>query len=159
MDDVKRVLDAASRELARQSFCTLATASRAGRPHVVGVIYVAVDGALYIHTLEGSRKVRNIRENPRIAVCVPVRRYPFAPPFCVQFQGTAEVLLPEEPTIAPLLAAGRLRKITGHGALALPDTVFLRVTPGRRLSTYGVGVPVRTLLRDPFHANRSVAVG
>jgi len=103
--------------------------------------------------------VRNIRENPRVAVCVPVRRYPFAPPFCVQFQGTAEVLTAEEPAIARLLAAERLRKITGHGALALPDTVFLRVIPGRRLSTYGVGVTVRTLLRDPFHANRSVAVG
>jgi len=30
------------------------------------------------------------------------------------------------------------------------------VTPGRTLSTYGIGVPLLTLMRDPFHANRTV---
>jgi len=152
------VLAAARRALARQSFCTLATASQRNRPHVVGVVYVAVDGDLYIHTLDGSRKVRNIRDNPHVGICVPVRTFPFAPPFCVQFQGTAVVLPPDEPTIAALLTTKRLKKITAHGALDVPGVCFIRVTPGRTLSTYGVGVPFLTLLRDPFHANRSVAL-
>ena len=61
---------------------SLATASEANRPHVIGVIYVAVGSQLYIHSLDGSRKVRNIRANPKVGVCVPTRTYPFAPPFC-----------------------------------------------------------------------------
>jgi nitroimidazol reductase NimA-like FMN-containing flavoprotein (pyridoxamine 5'-phosphate oxidase superfamily) len=151
------VLDAARRTLARQSFCTLATASRANRPHVVGVGYAAVAGRLYVHTIDGSRKVKNIRANPHVAVCVPVRKLPVAPPFCVQFQGVAEILSPSEPELAQLLESGRLKKITAHGALDVPGTCFIRITPGRTLSTYGVGVPFLTLLRDPFHANRTVA--
>ena len=153
------VLQAARRALARQSFCTLATSSRRNRPHVVGVVYAEVDGAVYIHTLSGSRKARNLRENPQVGVCVPVRKYPGAPPFCVQFQGTAELLSPDHPEIVALLRTGRLKKITAHGALALPDACFIRVTPGRRICTYGLGVPLLTLLRDRFHADRSIALG
>ncbi len=157
--EARTVVRAAERVLARRSFCMLATASAANSPHVVGVIYVAVDGRLYIHSIEGSRKVRNIHANPKVGVCVPTRTIPFAPPFCVQFQGTAVVLSPEDAEIRALLTAGRLKKISAHGALAVPGACFIRVTPGRTLSTYGVGVPLRTLLRDPFHANRSVAIG
>ena len=36
-----------------------------------------------------------------------------------------------------------------------PLTLFLRITPNRRVSTYGVGVPLRVLLRDPLHADRT----
>ncbi len=49
------------------------------------VIYVMVDGMLYINTLESSVKVRNIRQNPRVAVSIPARKLPFFPPFRVQF--------------------------------------------------------------------------
>jgi hypothetical protein len=157
--DTQAVLSAARRVLARRSFCTLATSSDANRPHVVGVSYAAVGDQLYIHSIEGSRKVRNLRANPKVGVCVPTRTVPFAPPFCVQFQGTGVVLAADDPEIRGLLVAGRLKRISGHGALAVPGTVFIRVTPGRTLSTYGVGVPLRMLLRDPFHANRSVALG
>ena len=41
------VLKAAMRAIARQSFCTLATVSPRNRPHVVGVVYAAVNGMLY----------------------------------------------------------------------------------------------------------------
>src|SRR3954468_15019447 len=81
----------------RGSFCTLATSSAANRPHVVGVLYCLVEGALYIATLAGSVKVRNIKQNERVAVCTPVRRYPIGPPFSVQFQGTAVVLPTGDP--------------------------------------------------------------
>src|SRR5439155_19989177 len=131
-------------------FCTLATSSAANRPHAVGVVYAFVDGVLYVSTLDGTRKARNIRENPRVAVCIPARHLPFAPPFVVQFQATAEVVSREDPTIAKLLMGRRLKKITSHGELDDPLTLFLRITPNRRVSTYVVGVPLRVLLRDPL---------
>jgi nitroimidazol reductase NimA-like FMN-containing flavoprotein (pyridoxamine 5'-phosphate oxidase superfamily) len=144
------------RAIERHSFCTLATSSAANRPHVVGVLYAAVDGVLYVAASETSIKVRNVRENPRVAMCIPVRRYPVGPPFSVQFQGKAEVCSADDPRMVELLEAGRLKRITAHGELEDPDTCFLRVTPGRRVATYGLGVPLRTLLRDPIQASRSV---
>ena len=144
------------RAIARRSFCTLATASAANRPHVVGVLYAAVGDELFVSTLETSVKVRNVRENERVAVCIPVRRYPVGPPFSVQFQGRAKVRPVEDPDIARLLDAGSLKRITSHGELDDPAACFLRVTPRGRVATYGLGVPLRTLLRDPIHASRSV---
>jgi nitroimidazol reductase NimA-like FMN-containing flavoprotein (pyridoxamine 5'-phosphate oxidase superfamily) len=144
------------RAVARRSYCTLATSSLATRPHVVGVLYAVVDGAFFVATLETSTKVRNIRENPNVAVCIPVRRYPVGPPFSVQFQGKAEILPTGDPEIAELMAGGRLKRITSHGELDHPHACFLKVTPGRRFATYGLGVPLRKLLRDPIHASGGV---
>ena len=144
------------RAIERSSYCTLATSSAANRPHVVGVLYALVDGALYIATLAGSVKVRNVRQNERVAVCVPVRRYPIGPPFSVQFQGQAEVIAVDDPRVAGPLDAGRLKRIPSHGELDDPESCFLRVTPGRRMAIYGLGIGLREILRDPLHASRSV---
>ena len=59
------------------TFCTLAT-STGEQPHVVGVLYVAVGGVLYVSTHRTSKKARNVEANPRVAVCIPIRRYPMA---------------------------------------------------------------------------------
>lgn len=144
--------------IAQNTFCVLATSSAANRPHAVGVLYVAVDGVLYLNTLDTSVKARNASENPRVAVCIPVHQHPGVPPFCVQFQGSAEVYALQDPRIVGLLQAGRLEKITGHGALEAPGSCFLRVTPGRRIATYGLGVPLDELMRDPIRASRSVTL-
>jgi general stress protein 26 len=156
MADDDRLGKVVRRAIARHSFCTLATVSAAGDPHVVGVVYVAVDGVLYLSTLDTTRKARNVRGSGRAAVCIPVRRYPVGPPFCVQFQASAEVLSRHEPTVDRLIRAGRLKKILAFDVLDDPATCFLRVTPDRRVSTYGVGVPLMTLLRDVTGASRTV---
>jgi general stress protein 26 len=144
------------RAITRSFFCTLATSSATNRPHVVGVIYAAADGVLYVNTSESSTKARNVRATGRAAVCIPVRRYPFGPPFCVQFQGAAELRAAQDPHILELIHDGRLKAITSHGEQDLPGTCFIQVTPSRRVSTYGLGVPLRRLLRDPFSASRTV---
>ena len=91
------------RAIAKRSFGVLATASAANRPLATGVLYAAVGRDIYISTLGSSVKARNVRENPRVALSIPVRRYPLAPPFSVQFQGTAELRTPDDPEIARLL--------------------------------------------------------
>lgn len=144
------------RTIARRSFATLGTSSASRHTLVAGVLYVEVDGALYVTTSGSSAKVRHIRENPRVAVCIPVRSYPLFPPFCVQFQGRATLHAPDDPAVAALLTSGRLEKITSHGELDHPDTCLVRIPLPRRISTYGLGVPIRTLLRDPLGAARVV---
>lgn len=144
------------RIIERRSFCTLATSSVADEPHVAGVLYSVADAVLYLTTQTHSKKARNLRENARVAVCIPVRSYPLGPPFCVQFRGTAELLSPQDPGIVALFRAGRLKRITSHGELDDPDSWFVRLVPDRRISTYGIGVPLRTLLRDPIRGSRTI---
>lgn len=156
--DRDRQLAVIRRALARHSFMVLATASADGRPHSVGIMYSAVDLTLYAVVGEGTVKVRNIRENPRVAVTVPVRRGPFGPPMAVQFQGTGQVLPSDDPEVRGHLAAGRLKAIARMGAQTGPGVCFLRIAPGRRIGSYGLGIPLLTLLRDVSKGARSVAL-
>ncbi len=150
------LLATAIRAIERRSFCTLATSSAQGRPHAAGVLYAAVGTTLYVSTLRDSRKARNVAENPRVAVTVPVRRLPVGPPGAVQFQGTAEVLPLDDPELRELAAAGRIKSVTGHGELELPGGCYLRITPNRRLVTYAIGMSVVRVLRDPLNLAGSV---
>lgn len=52
-------------ELAR--VCRLATAGSDGRPHVVPVCPVLIDGKIYVASGD-NRKVRNVRENPKVSL-------------------------------------------------------------------------------------------
>jgi hypothetical protein len=145
-----------SRAIDGRSFCTLATVSAAGRPHVAGVVYAVVDGALYISTHRDSRKARNVAANPSVFVCVPVRRLPVGPPSTIQFAATAEILGTDDDDVRRLAADGSLKAITGHGELDLDGGCFVRITPARRLHTYGIGMPLHRLVRDPLNAAGSV---
>jgi hypothetical protein len=145
------------KSLARRSFCVLATTSPSGWSHASGVLYQYVDGSLYVHTMRSSRKARNIAENGRVGVVVPVRKVPAGPPFNVQFQGTAEVLDMHHPDIVALLDAKKLNKVSGHGALEEADGCFLRITPNRTVHSYGIGAPLIGVIKDPLHVGaRSV---
>ncbi|MGF1600294.1 MAG: pyridoxamine 5'-phosphate oxidase family protein [Acidimicrobiales bacterium] len=139
------------RAMAKRSFCTLATVSPAGRPHVAGVIYGLVGDALYVSTERTSRKARNIAHSPHVAVVIPVRRVPAGgPPSAIQFQATATLLAVDDPEIERLRSAGTLGSITGHGELDLPDSCFVRIALPRRLHTYGLGMSLLSLIRHPL---------
>ena len=144
--------DLVVRAIDRRSFCTLATTSPRGRAHVAGVLYEAVGTDVYVSTLRTSRKARNIAANPSVAVCIPVRRLPVGPPSSVQFQGHAELLDLDDPEVRRLAAAGDLEGITSLGELELPGGCFVRITPDGRAATYGLGMSLRRLLRDPLSA-------
>jgi uncharacterized protein YhbP (UPF0306 family) len=156
--DEARQLRVVERAIARHSFCVLATSSEANRPHAVGILYAAVGFDLYLLMGGDTVKARNIRQNPRVAISIPVRTILMAPPMAVQYQGRAVVLAVDDPEIAALLRAGRLKKITGLGALETPGVVFVRVRPGRRITSYGIGMSVFTLMRDLTRGARSVEV-
>ena len=141
-----------TKAIASRSFCTLATTSPTHRPHVAGVLYEAVGTTLYVNTMRTSRKARNIAANGRASVCIFVRRLPVGPPSSVQLAASAAVVDLDDPEILSLLGDGKLKSITGHGELDLADGCFLRISPGGRIFTYGLGMPLWTLVRDPLHA-------
>jgi Pyridoxamine 5'-phosphate oxidase len=148
------------RAITKQSFAVLSTVSEAGCPHAVGVLYEYVDdldGVLFVHTMQSSRKARNIIETGYAAVCIPLRTLPVGPPFSVQFQARAEIVSMTDPSIVEHLSNRRLRSISGHGALDESDGCFARIRPVGRMHTYGIGVSLFGLIRDPLHAGaRSV---
>ena len=145
------------KEIVRRSFCTLATADADGAPHVVGVNYVFISGHFYFATGALSKKVRNIRQNPRVAVWIPVRKYPMGPPWSIQFQGMATVLSHDDLEIAGLRKVGKLKNITRFGVMEKePNGCFLKVKPARKIHTYGLGIPLLTLIRDTSQGERTV---
>ncbi len=140
--------DTVLRQLAKRSFAVLSTTSPAGRPHAAGVLYAAVGTTLWVSTLRGSRKARNVAANPHVAVCVPVRRIPVGPPSVIQFQGRAEVVAVDDERVRP----AELGAITSHGELDLPDGCLLRIEPAGRVHTYGLGMSLLHLARNPLGA-------
>lgn len=150
--------DHAVRLIARRSFCTLATVSPAGRPHVAGVLYDLVGSELFVSITRSSRKARNIEANGHAAVCIPVRRLPVGPPSTIHFQASAELWDVSDPTIRGLAAAGKLRTITSHGELDLPDGCIVRIRIPDRLLTYGLGMSLLRFVRDPLGAAGSTSL-
>ncbi len=58
------------RFLEANEMCRFASASKSGEPHVVPVSYIWQDNYAYIVTDYGTRKLRNIRENPQAALLI-----------------------------------------------------------------------------------------
>ncbi len=156
MLDQARLRRAVDKAFAKKSFMTLATSSSADRSHAAGVIYAAIDGSLYVGTNVNSRKARNIESNPNVGVCIPVRRMPVGPPATIMFQGTAEALGRDDRALRPLLDSGRLKRLTSHGELDDPDNWFIKITPTGKVHTFGLGVPLLTLIRHPLETMGSV---
>jgi hypothetical protein len=139
--------------IGKRSFATLATTSAEGWPHAAGVLYGLAGEHLYVSTLGTSRKARNIAVNPRVAVTVPVRRSPVGPPSTIMFQTTARVLDLDDAELLAAAADGGLKAVTGHGELELPGGVFLQIALPRKAVTYGLGMSLLRLIREPMHAS------
>jgi nitroimidazol reductase NimA-like FMN-containing flavoprotein (pyridoxamine 5'-phosphate oxidase superfamily) len=80
--------------LKKHVYCTLATSSR-GEPLATEVLYVPLDFDLVFFTGESTKKLKNLRKNPRSAVSVAGRRLLFFPQ-AVEMQGRSEILSGEE---------------------------------------------------------------
>ena len=146
--EAERIIEA----IRKRSFATVATTSPEGWPHAAGVLYAMSGDTLYISTLRSSRKARNIVENPKVAVSIPVRRTPIGPPSNISFQTTARVLDLDDPGLRAAATTGELKAVTGHGELDLPGGVFLAIALPRKVVTYGLGMSLLDLIRDPMHA-------
>lgn len=154
--------------LRQRAFATLSTLSEQGTPHATGVVYAvsARDESLilYVTTRTTTRKVRNIRAHPAVAVVVPVpRRFiPAFPPRAIQFQGTATVVpADDDDAIRAFSSSWFLRRIlTAERRIVVEggDLCFIRIRPERMLFTYGMGMSVLHNLTRPREAIGRVAI-
>ena len=56
--------------LEQNELCRFATASKKGEPHIVPVSYVFHEGFPYIVTDYGTKKLKNLKQNPHAAILV-----------------------------------------------------------------------------------------
>jgi uncharacterized protein len=74
--------------LKSHELCRMATASKDGHPHVVPVIY-ALDGEDIVVAVDyGTKKLKNLRENPNVALVVD----DYSPNRGILMEGKSEIL-------------------------------------------------------------------
>ncbi|MEV0135388.1 PPOX class F420-dependent oxidoreductase [Dactylosporangium sp. NPDC050688] len=116
--------------------CTITTVRADGTPHVapVGVTYDPATGTARVITSGTSQKVRNVRGNPRVAVCqVDGRRW-------TTLEGTAVV--EEDP--AAVADAERRYAQRYRTPRPNPARVVIVISVTRVLGTVRPAVPVRS---------------
>ena len=115
--------------------CRVATASAAGVPHVVPVCHVLDDGKLYFASEIGARKVRNLRENPRVTVTIDLYSDDWSNLKGVMIQGTATLVAksPRFRKIRRLLYA-KYPQYPDMSAIGERDSLIVEVTPRRAFS-------------------------
>lgn len=121
----------------------LATADAQGRPHVVPICY-AYDGAYLYVVIDTKpkrvgpfqlRRLRNIRDNPHVAVLVDDYSDDWSRLAYVLIRGRADVLMKGEvhEKALRLLRA----KYPQYRRMALEDRPVIRITPGRVVEWQG----------------------
>ncbi len=119
--------------------CRVATAGGGGMPHAVPVCHVFADGKLYFGTSAGSRKVQNLRANPRAAVLVDLYAEDWSSLKGVVVQGNARLIRrgPEFRKIRALLY-GKYPQYPDQSALSEAEDVIVEIMP-TRLSSWAIG--------------------
>ena len=108
----------------------VATVGASGMPHVVAVCHVLVGDKLYFGSGDKGRKIRNLRENPQVAVTVDVYTDAWGQLRGVMLQGRAR-LIERGPAFRRI--RDRLYEKYAHysreAALSPSDSVIVEMTP------------------------------
>lgn len=143
------------KKIRKNKFGFLGTVTPEGRPHVAGVMYaLSPPGekiSLYIMTGTDVKKTKNIRKNPNITFAIPFPHYiiRFAPDFCIQFQGKAEILPFNDPKAQDAFNQKRLmRRMLKKISLDTQDEIIIRIIPDKKIHGFGLGISLFKLLKN-----------
>jgi len=156
--------DLVEREIRRRNFGVLSTISDDGKPHSVGVLYGVSSRdkpfALYLMTDRRTKKARNVARNPNVSFAIPLpRRFlTFAPPNCVQFQATAEIISFKDETSRDAFSGSLVLRKTLELEEAQREAVFIRIRPAHVIFTYGVGLSLFALMKNIGAASSRVEI-
>jgi len=134
--------------LVRQRVARLATAGGGGEPHVVPVCYACAPGALYVALDEKPKdvpptrlkRVRNILENPRVALVADRYAEDWSLLAYVMVRGRAELLEAgaEEHAAAVRLLRGKYQQ---YERMKIEENPVIAIRPERAASWGALGVP------------------
>jgi len=116
----------------------LATADVHGRPHIVPVCFVYVNAAFFIPIDEKPKRtirlkrLRNIAENPQVALLFDVYQVDWSHLSWVMVQGEAKVW--EQGQEQPSSLAALRQKYSQYREMRLEERPLIQITPARILS-------------------------
>jgi PPOX class probable F420-dependent enzyme len=121
--------------VAWERVCRVATAGAGGVPHVVPVCHVLAGGKIYFASGDDGRKVKNLRENPRVTLTVDVYSDHWGTLKGVMIQGRARLIErgPRFRRVRDLLYR-KYPQYPREAAISASDSVAIEVTPTRVFS-------------------------
>lgn len=147
-------------EINKQLFAVLGVVTQTGEARTVGIVYVVVDGKLYISSGKQAWKVRHIDQNPHVSLTVPIHKRILIMPWIkipaatITFSGTARLLAYQD------VSNEAIQKLFRGMILSeaeKEDMRIIEVTPVGDFITYGVGVSLMDM-REPTKARGRAAV-
>jgi nitroimidazol reductase NimA-like FMN-containing flavoprotein (pyridoxamine 5'-phosphate oxidase superfamily) len=121
--------------VAWERVCRVATSGAAGVPHLVPVCHVVAGGKIYFASGDNGRKVKNLRDNPRVTVTVDVYSDHWGTLKGVMVQGRARLIErgPRFRRIRDRLYR-KYPQYPREAAISPSDSVVVEVTPTRVFS-------------------------
>ena len=148
------------KEIEKRSFAVLSYVNPKGQARSAGIVYVVIDGVLYVRVAKASWKAKHILLNPHVALNVTIsKRVPFMPwikipDATIAFSGTARVLSMGE--VEPKLLDALLKRMFEHANN--DENCIIEIHATGHFATYGVGVSLLDM-RDPEKARGRTPVG
>ena len=130
-----RLTKAVARLIHGERVSRVATVGPGAMPHVVPVCHAVVDGKICFASGKDGRKVKNLRDNPRVALTVDLYSESWGRLAGVMVQGKA-ALVEKGPRFRALRAAlyAKYQQYPDEAALDESDSVIVEVTPSRMFS-------------------------
>jgi nitroimidazol reductase NimA-like FMN-containing flavoprotein (pyridoxamine 5'-phosphate oxidase superfamily) len=124
-----------ARLIHQERSCRVATAGTDGMPHCVPVCQVVADGKVYFASGDDSRKILNLRANPRLALTVDLYAEDWSYLKGVMLQGRARLIErgPEFRRIRGLLYQ-KYPQYESEAALDESDCTIVELTPAHVFS-------------------------
>ncbi|MHA1953648.1 MAG: pyridoxamine 5'-phosphate oxidase family protein [Candidatus Heimdallarchaeaceae archaeon] len=143
----------------KNMWLVLSTTNEKGNPQSSVIVYASDGNTLYFTTGKDTLKARNMRKNNNVSVTIPLRMNLLhklipAPPAELHFKAKAEFLDRENEEVQTMLA--RILKYEEKAGIKA-ETVYVKLTPGKKIATYGVGIKLLQL-RFPEKARNIVTL-
>lgn len=143
--------------LKKKNWLVLGTVDDKNNPHSSVVVYQSDGHVIYCMTGKNTLKARNIRENKKVSITLPFRKNFLhkivpAPPAELHFTAEAEIK-PFDDEEARKIYAKYLKY--QENIENLDENIWIKITPSKRISTYGVGIPLFKM-RKPEKARNVV---
>ncbi len=136
----------------------LSTANEKGNPQSSVIVYESDGNSFYFVTGKNTLKAKNMRKNNNVSVTIPFRinllhKLIPAPPAELHFKAKAQFLERESEEVQTMLA--RILKYEEKSGVKT-ETVYVKLTPGKKIATHGVGIKLWQL-RFPEKARNVVS--
>ncbi|MFX1388292.1 MAG: pyridoxamine 5'-phosphate oxidase family protein [Promethearchaeota archaeon] len=143
--------------LRKKNWLVLGTVDDKNVPHSSVVVYQSDGNVIYCMTGKNTLKARNIRANNKVSITLPFRKSFLhkilpAPPAELHFTAEAEIKPFDDEEARKIFSKYLKYQVNAEN---LEDSIWIKVTPSKRIVTYGVGIKLLQM-RKPEKARNFV---